>query len=69
MFLKHYNIAWVNDQKGDLSSNTLKEVASSGCNVVIMHSLSIPPHKDNIIPHDIDPIDIINNWAEESINY
>uniref|UniRef100_A0AAU7YMN2 Dihydropteroate synthase n=1 Tax=Wolbachia endosymbiont of Oeneis ivallda TaxID=3171168 RepID=A0AAU7YMN2_9RICK len=66
--LKHYNIAWVNDQKGDLSSNTLKEVASSGCNVVIMHSLSIPPHKDNIIPHDIDPIDIINNWAEESIN-
>ncbi len=66
--LKHYNIAWVNDQKGDLSSNTLKEVASSGCSVVIMHSLSIPPHKDNIIPHDIDPIDIINNWAEESIN-
>nr|WP_010405575.1 2-amino-4-hydroxy-6-hydroxymethyldihydropteridine diphosphokinase [Wolbachia endosymbiont of Nasonia vitripennis] len=46
--LKHYNIAWVNDQKGDLSSNTLKEVASSGCSVVIMHSLSIPPHKDNI---------------------
>ncbi|UIP91376.1 dihydropteroate synthase [Wolbachia pipientis] len=66
--LKHYNIAWVNDQKGDLSSNTLKEVASNGCSVVIMHSLSIPPHKDNIIPHDIDPIDIINNWAEESIN-
>ncbi|WP_087740671.1 MULTISPECIES: dihydropteroate synthase [unclassified Wolbachia] len=50
------------------SYNTLKEVASSGCSVVIMHSLSIPPHKDNIIPHDIDPIDIINNWAEESIN-
>lgn len=66
--LKHYNIAWVNDQKGDLSSNTLKEVASSGCIVVIMHSLSIPPHKDNIIPHDTDPIDIINNWAEKSIN-
>lgn len=66
--LKHYNIAWVNDQKGDLSSNTLKEVASSGCSVVIMHSLSIPPHKDNIIPHDTDPIDIINNWAEKSIN-
>ncbi len=66
--LKHYNIAWVNDQKGDLSSNTLKEVASSGCSVVIMHSLSIPPHKENIIPHDTDPIDIINNWAEKSIN-
>ena len=66
--LKHYNIAWVNDQKGDLSSNTLKEVASSGCSVVIMHSLSIPPNKDNIIPHDTDPIDIINNWAEKSIN-
>ncbi|AZU37338.1 folate biosynthesis protein [Wolbachia endosymbiont of Bemisia tabaci] len=66
--LKHYNIAWVNDQKGDLNDHTLKAVASSGCSVVIMHSLSILPHKDNIIPHDTDPIDTINNWAEKSIN-
>ncbi|QDW08260.1 dihydropteroate synthase [Wolbachia pipientis] len=66
--LKHYNIAWVNDQKGDLNGHTLKAVASSGCSIVIMHSLSIPPHKDNIIPHDTDPIDTINNWAEKSIN-
>ncbi len=33
-----------------------------------MHSLSIPPYRDNIIPGDTDPIDIINNWAEKSIS-
>ncbi|MFP3026537.1 MAG: dihydropteroate synthase, partial [Wolbachia sp.] len=66
--LEHYNIAWVNDQKGDLDDNTLKAIASSGCSIVIMHSLSIPPHSDNIIPSDIDPIDTINNWAERNIN-
>ncbi len=66
--LEHYNIAWVNDQKGGLDDNTLKAIASSGCSIVIMHSLSIPPHSDNIIPSDIDPIDTINNWAEKSIN-
>ncbi len=66
--LEHYNIAWVNDQKGDLDDNTLKAIASSGCGIVIMHSLSIPPHRDNIIPSDIDPIDNINNWAERNIN-
>ncbi|WP_353288092.1 dihydropteroate synthase [Wolbachia endosymbiont (group B) of Gerris lacustris] len=66
--LKHYNIAWVNDQRGDLNNNTLKEVASSGCSIVIMHSLSIPTHKDNIIPYDTDPIDTINHWAEKNIN-
>lgn len=66
--LRHYNIAWVNDQKGDLSDHTLKAIASSGCSIVIMHSFSIPPHKDNIIPHDTDPIDTINHWAEKNIN-
>lgn len=66
--LEHYNIAWVNDQKGDLDDNTLKAIASSGCSIVIMHSLSIPPHSDNIIPSDIDPIDTISNWAERNIN-
>ncbi len=66
--LEHYNIAWVNDQKGDLDDNTLKAVASSGCSIVIMHSLSIPPHKDNVIPGDTDSIDTINHWIEKSIN-
>ncbi|MDR0773188.1 MAG: dihydropteroate synthase [Wolbachia pipientis] len=63
--LEHYNIAWVNNQKGDLDDNTLKAVASSGCSIVIMHSLSIPPHKDNIIPDDTSTI---NHWAERNIN-
>ncbi|TVS87834.1 dihydropteroate synthase, partial [Wolbachia pipientis] len=63
--LKHYKITWVNDQKGDLDDNTLKAVASSGCSIVIMHSLSIPPHKDNIIPDDTSTI---NHWAERNIN-
>ncbi|MGL9726116.1 MAG: dihydropteroate synthase [Wolbachia sp.] len=66
--LKHYNITWINDQKGDLNDHTLKAVASSGCGIIIMHSLSIPPRKDNIIPHDTDPIDIISNWAKKNIN-
>ncbi|WP_341823431.1 dihydropteroate synthase [Wolbachia endosymbiont (group A) of Agelastica alni] len=66
--LEHYNITWINDVKGDLDDNTLKAIASSGCSIVIMHSLSIPPHSDNIIPSDIDPIDTINNWAERNIN-
>ncbi len=66
--LEHYNIAWVNDQKGDLDDNSLKAVASSGCSIVIMHSLSIPPHKDNVIPGDTDSIDTINHWIEKSIN-
>ncbi|WP_375316154.1 dihydropteroate synthase [Wolbachia endosymbiont (group A) of Colletes cunicularius] len=66
--LEHYNIAWVNDQKEALDNNTLKAIASNGCSIVIMHSLSIPPHRDNIIPDDTDPIDIINNWAEKSIS-
>ncbi|MGL9758751.1 MAG: dihydropteroate synthase [Wolbachia sp.] len=63
--LEHYNITWINDVKGDLDNNTLKAIASSKCSIVIMHSLSIPPHKDNIIPGNTDTI---NHWTEKSIN-
>lgn len=66
--LEHYNIAWVNNQKGTLDNNTLKAIAGSGCSIVIMHSLSIPPRKDNVIPGNTDLIDTINHWTEKSIN-
>ncbi|QKX02218.1 dihydropteroate synthase [Wolbachia endosymbiont of Dirofilaria (Dirofilaria) immitis] len=66
--LERYNVAWINDVKGNLDDNTLKTIASSGCSVVIMHSLSVPPHGDNIIPSDTNPINIINRWAEKNIN-
>ncbi|QOD38240.1 dihydropteroate synthase [Candidatus Wolbachia massiliensis] len=66
--LEHYSVAWINDVKGDLDDDTLKAIASSGCSIVIMHSLSIPPHKDVIVPSDTDPVDTINHWAEKSVN-
>ncbi len=66
--LEHYRVTWINDVKGNLDDNTLKTIASSGCSIVIMHSLSIPSHKDNIIPSDTDPINTINRWAEKNIN-
>ncbi len=66
--LEHYSVTWINDVKGNLDDNTLKTIASSGCSIVIMHSLSIPSHKDNIIPSDTDPINTINRWAEKNIN-
>lgn len=66
--LEYYSIVWVNHVKGDLDDNTLKAIASGGCSIVIMHSLSIPPHKDNIIPGNTDPINTINHWAEKSID-
>ncbi|NUX01149.1 dihydropteroate synthase [Wolbachia endosymbiont of Madathamugadia hiepei] len=66
--LEYYNIAWVNDVKGDLDDNTLKAIASGGCSIVIMHSLSIPAHKDNIIPGNTDPVNTINHWVEKSID-
>ncbi|MDG7056032.1 MAG: dihydropteroate synthase [Wolbachia endosymbiont of Meromenopon meropis] len=66
--LEHYNISWVNNVKGDLDDNTLKAIARSGSSIVIMHSLSIPPNKDNIISDGIDPIDTINCWAKKNID-
>ncbi|MBD0391948.1 dihydropteroate synthase [Wolbachia endosymbiont of Pentalonia nigronervosa] len=66
--LERYNITWINDVKGDLNDDTLKAIAQSGCSIVIMHSLSIPPSKHNIISDSVNPIDTVHCWAEENIN-
>ncbi|WP_316353438.1 dihydropteroate synthase [Candidatus Trichorickettsia mobilis] len=62
-----YDIAWINDQKCELDDNTLKFIADHGCNIVVMHSLSIPPDKNNCIDFNIPPIDTILLWTEKVI--
>ena len=48
--LKNYPVAWVNDVKGELDDETLKLIAAENCKLCLMHSLTIPPTKEIIIP-------------------
>ncbi|QKX00997.1 dihydropteroate synthase [Wolbachia endosymbiont of Dipetalonema caudispina] len=67
--LESYNVAWINDVKGNLDDGTLRTIASSKCGIIIMHSFSVLSHKDDVGGGiTIDPIDTINRWVEKNIN-
>ena len=66
--LQKYSVSWINDVKGDLSDSTLRLIANSNCGIALMHSLSIPPTKDLVIDHRLNPVEVISKWATENIS-
>lgn len=63
-----YKISWINDVTGNLDNDTLRIIANYGCKLCIMHSLGIPPSKDNVLPLNSNPIDLILEWGKLSID-
>ena len=67
--LDKYNIAWINDVKGDLDDETLRFIKNKSCKLCTMHSLSIPPSPGNIMPLQQKPIEEIRQWAEQTLGH
>ncbi len=61
-----YKIDWLNDVTGLHDPELANLAASSGVDVVIMHSLSIPPDKDKVLTGE-DPIADILRWGKKKI--
>ena len=62
--LNHYPIAWINDVSGRLKTSTLHQIAEAGCKICIMHSLSVPPQKDENIT---EPWKTLDQWCQQQI--
>ena len=67
--LNNHPITWVNDVKGKLDDSTLRLIASNGCGIALMHSLSVPPKKDLVISLNVDPVTVVKDWAIKNINH
>jgi len=65
--IEGYSIFAINDVSGRLDEQTLKHIANSGCKIIVMHSMTIPPNQNNIIKFGSRPIDIIYDWAKEKV--
>lgn len=61
--IKQFPIAWINDVQGNLSADVLSEIADHNCRFVAMHSLGIPPGKENILLN----LNQIDEWAKQTI--
>lgn len=66
--LQKYPVSWINDVKGNLCDSTLRLISDNNCGFALMHSLSIPPKKDLVIDHRLNPVDVVSKWATENIS-
>ncbi|HJD67110.1 MAG TPA: dihydropteroate synthase [Rickettsia endosymbiont of Bembidion lapponicum] len=65
--LKKYPVHCINLVKTNLDNDTLRLIADYNCKIVIMHSLTVPPQKQQCLDFDKSPIISLNIWAEQEI--
>lgn len=56
---------WINDVAGGTDPHLVDAVAASDAHFVVMHSLTVPPVADRVIPLDRDPVDWLIDWGRE----
>ncbi len=61
-------VDWVNDVTGFSDVNMVASVRDSDVRLVCMHSLSLPPTQQDVIPLDQDPVTYIMRWGERKLN-
>jgi dihydropteroate synthase len=62
-----YGIDWINDVGGFESPSMIEAVIESKTKLVVMHSLGVPPSKEQVLAQDQDPISFLINWGEKTI--
>jgi 2-amino-4-hydroxy-6-hydroxymethyldihydropteridine diphosphokinase/dihydropteroate synthase len=60
-------VDWINDVSGFEDPAMVQVLAESSADLVMMHSLGVPPDKNRVLPPEIDPIVSVISWAEKRI--
>jgi dihydropteroate synthase len=55
-------IDWINDQSGAVDENIIKLVKEHNLKIVIMHNIGLPADPKNIIPVDLDIVEVVKDW-------
>lgn len=62
--IKKYNVHLINDVSGQFDNDSLKMINDSGCQFCLMHSLTIPPNRNHVIPTHIEPTEYLLEWGK-----
>lgn len=62
-----FGVDWINDVTGLDNPHMREVVANSKADCVIMHHLSIPENRNNVLPRNQDPVKLVYEWAEKRL--
>ena len=57
----------VNDVSGFANRAMIEILADSRCDLVLMHSLSVPADPNHVLPHGCDPLAVLRRWFGERL--
>ncbi len=58
----------VNDVSGLADPAMIDVIVDSGCDVILMHSLSVPADPGNVLPPDVDPLVTLHSWFAKMLD-
>ena len=58
----------VNDVSGLADPAMIDVIVDSGCDVILMHSLSVPADPGNVLPPDVDPLVSLRSWFAKMLD-
>lgn len=59
-------VDWINDVTGFESQEMVQAVRDASVDLVVMHSLGIPPRRDKVLPNNMHPIEHLLLWGRQS---
>src|SRR3989338_3425069 len=62
-----FGINWINDVTGLQDARMRELVREANLHCVMMHHLSIPPSRENILPQNQDPVQLLYEWGKNQI--
>ena len=62
-----YDVAWINDVTGLQSNEMIEALKDAACDVVVMHSLTVPVDPIIKLPDDEDVIVHMLDWTEDTL--
>ena len=60
-------VDWINDVTGFRDPNMVAAVRDSDTSLVCVHSLSLPPTQEDVIPLEQDPVNYIMQWGQQKL--
>lgn len=65
--LEEFDVEMINWVGEEINAELIQKIERGGKQLVVMHRLSLPPSRANVLPYEEDPLEAILTWGREAL--
>lgn len=65
--LEEFDVEMINWVGEEINAELIQKIERGGKQLVVMHRLSLPPSRTNVLPYEEDPLEAILKWGREAL--